>query len=50
MLFDRCDTNKNGTIDFDEFKVFCKEAVPKMTNEEIDADYKAVDKNGDGVL
>ena len=47
QLFDQIDTNKNGALEADEFKSFCRQAVPDMTDAEIESDWKDLDLNAD---
>ena len=47
QLFDQIDTNHNGALENDEFKNFCRQAVPDMTEAEMDSDWKDLDLNAD---
>ena len=44
------DTAGDGAIDPEEFTVLCHELDPSMTDEQIAADIKRIDKDGDGLI
>ncbi|KAJ5073119.1 calmodulin [Anaeramoeba ignava] len=48
--FDKIDTNKNGTLDPDEFSKFCEVMGNDLTDWEIDLITRIADQNNDGVI
>jgi calcium-binding protein CML len=46
--FDRADTNKNGSVDEDEFMVLVRTLGVTLTPEEVQVAFLAIDINGNG--
>jgi dynein heavy chain, axonemal len=49
-VFMSFDTDGNGTLDIDEFRVGIKNMFPNMKQEDVDAIYKKFDVDGDGEI
>lgn len=49
-VFDKFDSDKNGSIDRDEFAQFLAAIGRTMTPEQIDAGFKQIDRDGSGVI
>ncbi len=50
MLFDCIDTNSNGTISIEEYKVYFKVIGHNITDEEVKHCFDTIDTNGNGVI
>jgi len=53
MIFDMLDLNKNGVIEFDEFRHILNGFTPNQesfTEREVRVVYRAIDKSGDGTI
>jgi Ca2+-binding EF-hand superfamily protein len=50
MLFDCIDTNNNGTISIEEYKVYFQVIGPNISDEEMKHSFNTIDSNGDGVI
>lgn len=48
--FKAADTNDNGTLELDEFRVALARLAPQLTQDSVDVIFNAADTNNDGVL
>merc|ERR1712098_441570 len=50
LLFDACDTDHSGTVDFNEFLVAIRGSLNNRRKAMVDKAFLKFDKNGDGVV
>lgn len=50
ILFDCIDTNSNGVISLEEFKVYFNVIAHNITDEEVKRCFDTIDSNGNGVI
>ena len=50
MFFDIIDTNKDGKISVNEFKVYFHIFVPALSENEVNHSFNTIDTNKDGII